>query len=52
MDNNNTTVSGTFARVDSSNGRINIYEYDPDGKATKQYIEVAQKLALRILDEE
>ena len=29
-----------------------IYEYDPDGKATKQYIEVAQKLALRIMDEE
>ena len=29
-----------------------IYEYDPDGKATNQYIEVAQKLALRILDEE
>ena len=30
----------------------NIYDYDPEGKATKQYIEVAQKLALRILDEE
>jgi chromosome partitioning protein len=29
-----------------------IYEYDPDGKATRQYIEVAQKLALRIMDEE
>ncbi len=29
-----------------------IYDYDPDGKATRQYIEVAQKLALRILDEE
>ena len=29
-----------------------IYEYDPDGKATKQYVEVAQKLALRIMDEE
>ena len=29
-----------------------IYEYDPDGKATKQYIEVAQTLALRIMDEE
>ena len=29
-----------------------IYEYDPDGKATKQYIEEAQKLALRIMDEE
>lgn len=27
-----------------------IYEYDPDGKATKQYVEVAKKLALRILD--
>ena len=29
-----------------------IYDYDPEGKATNQYIEVAQKLALRILDEE
>ena len=29
-----------------------IYDYDPDGKATKQYIEVAQKLALRIMDDE
>ena len=29
----------------------NIYDYDPDGKATRQYIEVAQKLALRIMDE-
>ena len=28
-----------------------IYDYDADGKATKQYIEVAQKLALRIIDE-
>lgn len=28
-----------------------IYDYEPDGKATKQYIEVAQKLALRIIDE-
>ena len=29
-----------------------IFDYDPDGKATKQYVEVAQKLALRIMDEE
>lgn len=29
-----------------------IYEYDPDGKATRQYIEVAQRLALRIMDEQ
>lgn len=26
-----------------------IFEYDPDGKATKAYIEIAQKLALRVL---
>ena len=29
-----------------------IYEYDIDGKATKQYIEVARNLALRITDDE
>ncbi len=29
-----------------------IFDYDADGKATKQYLEVAQRLALRILDEE
>ena len=28
-----------------------IYDYDADGKATKQYIEVAQKLALRMIEE-
>ena len=38
------TQAGTFGQ--------SIYDYDPDGKATKQYIEVAQKLALRIMDEE
>lgn len=27
-----------------------IYEFDPDGRVTKQYIEVAHKLAMRILD--
>ena len=37
------TQAGSFGQ--------NIYDYDPDGKATKQYIEVAQKLALRIMDE-
>ena len=36
--------AGTFGQ--------SIYDYDPDGKATKQYIEVAQKLALRIMDSE
>lgn len=29
-----------------------IYEYDPSGKATKQYMEVAQRLATRILSDE
>jgi len=29
-----------------------IYDYDADGKATKQYIDVAQTLAHRILDDE
>jgi len=38
------TQAGTFGQ--------SIYDYDPDGKATKQYIEIAQKLALRIMDEE
>ncbi len=28
-----------------------IYDYDPEGKATRQYVEVAQRLALRIMDE-
>ena len=28
-----------------------IYEYDPDGKATKEYLEIAQKLALRIMED-
>ena len=37
------TQAGSFGQ--------SIYDYDPDGKATKQYIEVAQKLALRIMDE-
>jgi chromosome partitioning protein len=36
------TQAGSFGQ--------SIYEYDPDGKATKQYIEVAQKLALRIIN--
>lgn len=31
--------------------RQNIYDYDPDGKATKEYLEVAQKLALRVMPE-
>jgi len=30
----------------------NIYDYDPEGKATKAYFEIAQKLALRILPDE
>ena len=37
------TQAGTFGQ--------SIYDYDPDGRATKQYIEIAQKLALRIMDE-
>jgi ATPases involved in chromosome partitioning len=32
--------------------RQSIFEYDPDGKATKAYFEIAQKLALRILPDE
>ena len=36
------TQAGSFGQ--------SIYDYDPDGKATKQYIEVAQKLALRIIN--
>lgn len=31
--------------------RQNIFDYDPDGKATQEYFSVAQKLALRILPE-
>lgn len=30
----------------------NIFEYDPEGKATKAYLEIAQKLAVRILTDE
>lgn len=30
----------------------NIFDYDPDGKATKAYFEIAQKLALRIMPDE
>lgn len=30
----------------------NIFDYDPDGKATKAYYEIAQKLALRIMPDE
>lgn len=30
----------------------NIYDYDPDGKATREYLEIAQKLALRIIGED
>lgn len=29
-----------------------IYEYDPNGKATKQYLEVAQRLAARVLSDD
>ena len=32
--------------------RQSIFEYDPEGKATKAYFEIAQKLALRILPDE
>ena len=38
------TQAGTF--------HANIYDYDPEGKATKAYLEIAQKLALRIIPEE
>lgn len=31
--------------------RQNIYDYDPDGKATQQYLKVAQTLAVRIMDD-
>lgn len=31
--------------------RQNIYEYSPDNKATKAYFEIAQKLALRVMNE-
>lgn len=30
----------------------NIFDYDPEGKATKAYYEIAQKLALRIMPDE
>ena len=30
----------------------NIYDYDPDGKATREYLEIAQKLALRVMGED
>lgn len=35
--------AGTFGK--------SIYEIDPEGRATKQYVEVAKKLALRILED-
>lgn len=31
--------------------RQNIYDYDPEGKATNEYLEVAQTLALRVMDD-
>jgi len=30
----------------------NIFDYDPQGRATREYLEVAQNLAVRILTEE
>ena len=32
--------------------RQSIFDYDPEGKATNEYIEIAHKLALRILSDE
>lgn len=31
--------------------RQNIYDYDPEGKATREYLEVAQRLALRVMED-
>lgn len=44
-------VSNATKIAQAATFRQCIYDYDPDGKATRQYIEIAQKLALRILDE-
>lgn len=32
--------------------RQNIYDYDPEGKATREYLQVAQTLALRVMDDQ
>lgn len=44
-------VPKATAIAQAASFKQNIYEYNPDGKATKAYAEIAQKLALRILPE-
>ena len=45
-------VSKATKIAQSGSFNESIYDYDPDGKATKQYILIAQRLAQRILAEE